>query len=91
MTSITDVSVVILRLSQIDSLDASGAKALTETIDALQRRGIVVLVKGIQLHHMALATRVGVIASLSDENHLFTDLGAAVDYARSLVRADPTS
>ena len=85
VTSITDVSVVILRLSQIDSLDASGAKALTETIDALQRRGIVVLVKGIQLHHMALATRVGVIASLRHENHLFTDLNDAVAHARSHV------
>lgn len=87
VTSITDVSVVILRLSQLDALDATGAKALTETIDALQRRGITVLVKGIQLRHMAVATHVGVIAALPDESHLFTDLEAAVDHARALVAA----
>ena len=85
VTSVTDVSVVLVRLSRIDALDATGAKLLTEMIQTLERRGITVLVKGIQSHHLAVATRVGVIASLRHENHLFTDLNDAVAHARSHV------
>jgi len=83
VTSIRDVSVVILRMSQLQALDATGAKVITEMIDCLERRGITVLVKGIQPAHLKLATRVGVIASLRHHNHLFSELDAAVTHARS--------
>jgi SulP family sulfate permease len=85
VTSVLDVSVVILRMSQLQILDATGAKVITEMIHGLERRGITVLVKGIQPAHLKVATRVGVIASLRHQNHLFTDLAAAVTHARSHV------
>ena len=85
VTSIRDVSVVILRLSQLQVLDATGAKVITEMIHALERRGITVLVKGIQPEHLRVATRVGVIASLRHQKHLFTDLDSAVAHARDHV------
>jgi SulP family sulfate permease len=85
VTSVTDVFVVILRLSQLQILDATGAKVITEMIHELERRGITVLVKGIQPNHLAVATRVGVIASLRHQSHLFADLDAAVAHARSHV------
>lgn len=85
VTSVLDVSVVILRMSQLQVLDATGAKVITEMIHGLERRGITVLVKGIQPAHLKVATRVGVIASLRHQNHLFTDLDAAVAHARSHV------
>jgi SulP family sulfate permease len=85
VTSIHDVSVVILRLSQLQALDATGAKVITEMINELERRGITVLLKGIQPEHLRVATRVGVIASLRHQSHLFTDLDSAVAHARSHV------
>ena len=85
VTRIEDVSVVIIRMSQLQVLDATGAKVITEMIQGLERRGITVLVKGIQAEHLRVATRVGVIASLRHQNHLFTDLDAAVAHARSHV------
>ena len=89
VTSILDVSVVILRMSQLQVLDATGAKVVTEMIHGLESRGITVLVKGIQPAHLKVATRVGVIASLRHQNHLFTDLDAAVAHARShITRAE---
>jgi len=73
-------------------LDATGAKVITEMIYELERRGITVLVKGIQPNHLAVATRVGVIASLRHQNHLFADLDAAVAHARShVVRAESST
>jgi len=85
VSKIADVDVVILRLSQLQLLDATGARVITEMIQALERRDITVLVKGIQPEHLRLATRVGVIAALRHEQHLFTDLPAAVAHARSHV------
>ncbi|HEX6954964.1 MAG TPA: STAS domain-containing protein, partial [Agromyces sp.] len=84
--ALRDVDVVIIRMSQLQLLDATGAQVVTELINALERRGVTVLVKGIQGRHLELVTRVGVIASLRHRNHLFDDLPAAVEHARSHTR-----
>lgn len=39
VSEIRDVDVVILRLSQLQLLDATGARVITEMIQALERRG----------------------------------------------------
>ncbi|MBX3098185.1 MAG: SulP family inorganic anion transporter [Salinibacterium sp.] len=85
VTSVANVTVVILRMSQLQVLDATGARVVTEMTHALERRGITVLIKGIRPSHLRVATRVGVITSLRHENHLFEDLPAAVEHARSHV------
>ncbi|MFC9918976.1 SulP family inorganic anion transporter [Agromyces binzhouensis] len=81
-----DVDVVIIRMSQLQILDATGAQVITELVQALERRGVTVLVKGIQARHLELARRVGVIDSLRHRNHLFDELPSAVAHARSHVR-----
>jgi len=92
VTHISNVSVVIIRMSQLQLLDATGARVVTEMIHELERRGITVLVKGIQPRHLKLLTHVGVIASLRHQNHLFSDLDSAIEHARSHVRrAEPTA
>ena len=93
VSGIEDAAVVILRMSQLQTLDATGARGVSEMIQALERRGVTVLVKGIQPDHQHLADAVGVIDALRHRNHLFTDLGAAVEHARQHVRdaAEPMS
>ncbi|MFG6444822.1 SulP family inorganic anion transporter [Microbacterium sp. P07] len=86
VSSISGVSVVILRLSHLQVLDATGARVVTELVQSLERRNITVLIKGIQPRHLRVATRVGVISALRHQNHLFEDLPAAVEHARSHVR-----
>lgn len=85
VSTLRDVEVVVIRMSQLQILDATGAQVITELITSLERRGITVLVKGIPPQHRALAERVGVLASLRHQNHLFDDLDAAVAHARSHV------
>ncbi|WP_324612974.1 SulP family inorganic anion transporter [Agromyces kandeliae] len=80
-----DVDVVIIRMSQLQILDATGAQVITELVQALERRGVTVLVKGIQARHLELARRVGVVDSLRHRNHLFDELPGAVAHARSHV------
>lgn len=90
VSAIENVTVVILRMSQLQILDATGAQVITELITRLERRGITVLIKGIQTRHVNVATRVGVISALRHQNHLFDSLDAATAHARShIVRAAP--
>lgn len=86
VATIQDADVVILRLSQVQVLDATGAQTLHELVAGLERRGVTVLVKGIRHQHLPLARHVGVVEALRDESHLFDDLTPAVRRARDLVR-----
>ncbi|WP_422936720.1 SulP family inorganic anion transporter [Sinomonas sp. P47F7] len=86
LAAVADAEVVILRLSQLRYLDATGAQALVEIIRELERRGITVLLKGVQDEHLALVTRVGVIAELRHHRHLFDTLPDAIEHARSHIR-----
>jgi len=85
VTALRDIEVVLIRMSQLQILDATGAQVITDMIVSLERRGITVLVKGIQPQHLKLAERVGVLRSLRHQNHLFEDLDTAVAHARSHV------
>jgi SulP family sulfate permease len=81
------VEVVILRLSDLHVVDATGARALADLALELERRGVTVLVKGIQPRHRKLLEAVGLNRMLRHESHLFADLPAAVEHARSHVLA----
>jgi SulP family sulfate permease len=85
VSAIRNVDVVIIRMSQLQILDATGARTITDIVQALEGRGITVLIKGIQDRHLRLLTRVGVLESLRHHKHLFTDLAPAVEHARSHV------
>ena len=80
------VQVVILRLSRVQLVDATAAKALADLIETLERRGITVLIKGVQARHRSVLTTVGTLAVLRHENHLFDTLEHAVEHARSHIR-----
>jgi SulP family sulfate permease len=82
-----DTSVVIIRLSQLGMLDATGANTLAEIARELESRGITVIIKGIRPEHRELLTNVGVIEALRHENHLVDDLDDAVAHARTHVTA----
>ncbi len=83
------VSVVVLRLSGLRMVDATGAKALADLVHELERRGVTVLVKGVQPGHLGVLRNVGVLDELRHERHLFIELDDAVEHARSHVaRAD---
>ena len=81
LTAVTDVKVVILRLPDLQMLDATGAQALSEIVAELEARGITVLIKGPRPEHRRLLDTVGALDRLAHENHLFTDLDAAVAHA----------
>ena len=82
LTAVTDVRVMILRLPQLQVLDATGAQALGEIVAELEQRHITVLLKGPSPEHLRVLTAVGVLDQLAHEKHLFSDLDAAIEHAR---------
>ncbi|WP_396668468.1 SulP family inorganic anion transporter [Microbacterium sp. R86528] len=79
------IEVVILRLSQLQLIDATGARTLTELVNTLEQRGVTVLIKGIRTEHMQVLERLGTVDSLRHPNHLFAELQPAIEHARSHV------
>jgi sulfate permease, SulP family len=82
-----DVSVVVIRMSQLGMLDATGANTLARIAEELEARGITVIIKGVRAEHLSLLTNVGVIAALRHENHLVDSLDEAIAHARQHVAA----
>lgn len=85
ITTHPDVSVVIIRMSQLGMLDATGAHTLAEIAEDLEARGITVIIKGVQPEHMALLANMGILDALRHENHLIDSLDDAIAHARSHV------
>ncbi|WP_018603209.1 SulP family inorganic anion transporter [Mycobacterium sp. 155] len=82
-------SVVIIRMSQLGMLDATGAHTLAEIATELESRGITVIIKGVRPEHIELLANVGVFESLRHENHLVDSLEDAVEHARTHVAHRP--
>lgn len=77
------VDVVILAMSTIDLLDATGANAVTELVAELAGRGVTVLIKGVQSDQRQLLANVGAVEALAHGSHLVDTLDKAVDHARA--------
>lgn len=82
-----DVRVVILRMSRVSALDATGARVLGDTITTLERRGTTVLISGITPDHDAVLATLGVGAQLRADGLVFADTPSAITAARHLVEA----
>ncbi len=94
LTAVADVDVVILRLPDMQVLDATGAQALGEIVADLESRGITVLLKGPRPEHLRTLLAVGALDHLAHERHVFGDLDAALVHARlhvQRVRHDPAT
>ncbi len=85
ITTYPDVSVVIIRMSQLGMLDATGAHTLAEIAEDLEGRGVTVIIKGVRPEHMALLANMGIVDALRHENHLIDSLEEAIAHARSHV------
>ncbi|MEQ1787364.1 MAG: SulP family inorganic anion transporter [Acidimicrobiales bacterium] len=89
LTAVSDATVVVLRLPEIQVLDATGAQALGEIVSELEARGITVLLKGPRPEHLRVLVATGALDHLAHENHLFEDLDAALAHARTHVERRP--
>ena len=82
LSEVSNVRVVILRMSRITTIDATGAHVLADTITRLEGRAITVLLSGVQPGHERVLRELGVYNGLAHERHLFDTTPAAIAHAR---------
>jgi len=82
LSEVSEVRVVILRMARIQTMDATGASVLAETIEQLEGRGITVLLSGIKPEHVRTLDQLGVYEQLAHERHVFTRTPDAIEHAR---------
>ncbi|MDJ0419840.1 SulP family inorganic anion transporter [Rhodococcus opacus] len=86
LADVADVKVVILRMSRITAIDATGAIVLKDVITKLEHRHITVLISGAKPEHLRPLAALGVFTtSDSEDRHLFDTTPRAIAYARMLV------
>ncbi|TNH25474.1 SulP family inorganic anion transporter [Micromonospora orduensis] len=83
LSEVADVRVVILRMSRVTTMDATGAHVLGDAIRRLRGRGITVLLSGITPAHDQVLATLGVADDLRREGLVFTDTPAAIRHARA--------
>ncbi|WP_229705828.1 SulP family inorganic anion transporter [Micromonospora sonchi] len=89
LSDVADVRVVILRMSRVTTIDATGAYVLGDAIRRLQGRGVTVLLSGILPGHDEVLDAVGVADQLRRDGLVLPDTPAAIAYARTLVPGTP--
>lgn len=85
LTEVADVKVVILRMSRITTMDATGAQVLGDAITRLEHRGITVMLSGITAGHDDVLTSLGVADTLRLQGLIFPGTPAAIAHARQLL------
>jgi anti-anti-sigma factor len=82
LADVTRVRVVVLRMSRVSAIDATGATVLADTISRLEGRRITVLLSGVQPQHERVLRELGVYDRLTHERHLFSTTPEAIAHAR---------
>ncbi len=88
LTEVSDIRVVILRLSHVTTLDATGAAVLADTIRSLERRDVAVLISGLPARFTAALAANGVYDQLVERGHVFDHTPEAIGHARRHVTRD---
>ncbi|WKX06903.1 SulP family inorganic anion transporter [Streptomyces sp. NL15-2K] len=82
LTEVADVRVVILRMSRVSTMDATGALVLKDAVEKLRRRGILVLASGIRSSQRQVLDSVGTLDLLSHEGKDHATTPEAIRAAR---------
>ncbi|WP_373310920.1 SulP family inorganic anion transporter [Streptomyces alanosinicus] len=82
LTEVADVRVVILRMSRVSTMDATGALVLKDAVEKLHRRGTLVLASGIRPGQRQVLDSVGALELLRREGGEYATTPGAIRAAR---------
>jgi len=83
LADVADVRVVILRMSRVSTIDASGALVLRDVVERLERRGAAVYLSGVRPEHRKALTAFGMLSRLDGLGRVFPDTPEAIVAART--------
>ncbi|MFE0518027.1 SulP family inorganic anion transporter [Streptomyces sp. NPDC058954] len=87
LTEVADVRVVILRMSRVSTMDATGALVLKDAVEKLRRRGILVLASGIRAGQLQVLDSVGALDLLRRDGQEYATTPEAIRAARDHLEA----
>ncbi|MFE7276121.1 SulP family inorganic anion transporter [Streptomyces sp. NPDC057623] len=87
LTEVADVRVVILRMSRVSTMDATGALVLKDAAEKLTRRGIRVLASGIRTGQRQVLDSVGALELLRHEGQEYATTPEAIRGAREYLQS----
>ncbi|MCZ4604082.1 SulP family inorganic anion transporter [Streptomyces sp. Lzd4kr] len=82
LTEVADVRVVILRMSRVSTMDATGALVVKDAVEKLTRRGILVLASGIRPGQHQVLDSVGALDLLRPDGRDYATTPEAIRGAR---------
>ncbi|MCT9084025.1 SulP family inorganic anion transporter [Streptomyces fulvoviolaceus] len=82
LAEVADVRVVILRMSRVTTIDATGALVLKDVVEKLDRRGIAVMTSGIRPGQRQVLDSVGALELLRLEGREYATTPEAIQGAR---------
>ncbi|AZM64923.1 sodium-independent anion transporter [Streptomyces sp. WAC 01420] len=88
LTELADVRVVVLRMSHVSVVDATGALVLKDAVTKLRRRGILVLASGVRPAHRRALASVGALELLRHEGREYATTPEAISAARAHLERD---
>lgn len=83
LSEVADVRVVILRMSRVTTMDATGALVLKDAVTKLHRRGITVLASGIRPGQRKVLESLGALALLRHDGGDYPTTPEAIAAARA--------
>ncbi|MEU1449540.1 MULTISPECIES: SulP family inorganic anion transporter [Streptomyces] len=83
LAEVADVRVVILRMSRVTTIDATGGLVLKDAVEKLNRRGIAVLTSGIRPSQRQVLDSVGALELLRREGREYATTPEAIQGARN--------
>ncbi|MFE2597720.1 SulP family inorganic anion transporter [Streptomyces sp. NPDC059396] len=86
LSEVADVRVVILRMSRVTTMDATGALVLKDAVHKLNRRGIAVMTSGIRPGQRQALESVGALDLLRREGREYATTPEAIAGARAHLR-----
>lgn len=88
LAEVADVRVVILRMSRVSTMDATGALVLKDAVEKLNRRGIAVMTSGIRPGQRRALDSVGALDLLRLEGREYATTPEAIAGARAHLHRD---
>lgn len=78
MRTLPEVSVVIFRMANVPNIDQSGMYAIEDAALELEKKGIPIIMSGIQKQPEDMLRRIKLIPGMIPEDHLYEDFGSAI-------------
>jgi SulP family sulfate permease len=82
LSEVSAVRVVVLRMSHVVTMDATGAAVLADVIKRLEARRVTVMLSGVRPEHEQVLSQLGVYQELAHERHVFATTPEAIAHAR---------